>query len=149
MLFRSEIIGHFRIIPRNDFLTNPLPVPVHTGATMWGWDGFLNWYDDVFPKRWEYQNYTNRPLDFYEPLNQAGVVLSETADRGVLRVDVATFTPGFESFMMSVDGGSWVAKKDGSWSWPLRAGKNRIEVRTRNVRGILGPVSTIDVTYNP
>ena len=27
-----EIIGHFRIIPRNDFLTHPLPVPVHTGA---------------------------------------------------------------------------------------------------------------------
>lgn len=144
-----EIIGHFRIIPRNDFLSNPRPVPVHTGATMWGWDGFLNWYDDVFPKRWEYQHYTNRPLDFYEPLNQAEVVLSETADRGVLRVDVATFTPGFESFMTSVDGGSWVAKKDHAWTWPLRAGKNRIEVRARNVRGVLGPVSTIEVTYNP
>ncbi len=144
-----EIIGHFRIIPRNDFLSNPLPVPVHTGATMWGWDGFLNWYDDIFPKRWEYQRYSNRPLDFYEPLNQSEVVLSETADRGVLRVDVATFTPGFDACVVSIDGGAWVSKKELFWTWPLRAGKNRIEVRTRNVRGILGPVSALDVTFNP
>jgi hypothetical protein len=44
-----ETMGHFRIIPRNDFLTNPLPTPVAEGNTMWGWDGYLNWFDDIFP----------------------------------------------------------------------------------------------------
>jgi hypothetical protein len=36
------ITGYFRIIPRNDFLSHPLPVPIHTGASAWGWNGFLN-----------------------------------------------------------------------------------------------------------
>ncbi len=144
-----KIFGHFRIIPRNDFLSNPFPVPVHTGMTMWGWDGFLNWYDDKFPKRWEYQRYTNRPVDFYEPLNQAEIVLAETDVSGVLSVDTKTFTPGFETFVVSLDGGEWVAEKEPSWKWPLRAGKNRLEARTRNVRGVLGPISSLDVTYNP
>ena len=89
-----ELMGHFRIIPRNDFLSRPLPVPVHTGATMWGWDGFLNWYDETFPKRWEYQLQTDRPLDFYEPLNQSEVYLTETDNPGILKVEVDTFTPG-------------------------------------------------------
>ncbi|MCE5248959.1 hypothetical protein LLG96_01935 [bacterium] len=145
-----EIMGHFRIIPRNDFLSNPLPVPVHTGDTMWGWSGFLNWYDDMFPKRTEYQMYTNRAIDFYEPLNQAEIFLSETDDRGLLKVEVETFTPGgFDTFLVRTNDGQWVGQKEPSWLWNLRSGLNRIDVRTRNVREVLGPVSTILVTYNP
>lgn len=51
--YLMKTMGHLRIIPRNDFLSNPRPVPVRTGATMWGWYGFLNFYDDIFPKRYE------------------------------------------------------------------------------------------------
>ncbi len=144
-----EITGHFRITPRNDFLSNPVPVPIHTGASAWGWDGFLNWYDEKFPKRREHSRQTNRALDFYEPLNQARVYLAETAERGVLTVEVATFTPGFDAFLVRIDGGAWAARREASWNWPLRAGNNRIEVRAKNVRGVLGPVSTLGVTYNP
>jgi hypothetical protein len=145
-----EIMGHFRIIPRNDFLSNPLPVPVHTGDTMWGWDGFLNWYDEKFPKRYEYQRYTNRALDFYEPLNQAEVFLSETDERGLLRVEVNTFTPGgFDTFLVKMNDGQWVEQKEPTWLWSLRSGLNSVEVRSRNVRGILGPIGMLQVTYNP
>jgi hypothetical protein len=144
-----EIIGHFRIIPRNDFLTNPLPVPIHTGATMWGWDGFLNYYDEKFPKRSEYQRYSNRALDFYEPLNQSEVSLAETAERGVLTVVIDTFTPGFDTFLVRYNEGKWTEQKQPSWMWALRPGKNQLEARVRNVRGVLGPVSMLDVTYNP
>ena len=144
-----EIIGHFRIIPRNDFLTNPLPVPVHTGATMWGWDGFLNFYDDKFPRRYEYQRYSNRALDFYEPLNQTEVYLNETAERGVLQVEINTFTPGFDTFLVRFNDGKWLEQKEPKFLWNLRSGKNRIEVRVRNVREIPGPVSALDVNYNP
>ncbi len=144
-----EIIGHFRIIPRNDFLTNPLPVPVHTGDTMWGWDGFLNFYDDKFPKRYEYQRYSNRALDFYEPLNQAEVYLNETTERGALEVEINTFTPGLDTYQVRFNDGKWMDQKEPKFLWTLRGGKNHIEVRTRTVRGITGPVSMLDVNYNP
>lgn len=145
-----EIMGHFRIIPRNNFLSEPLPVPVHTGATMWGWDGFLNWYDEKFPKRWEYQLQTDRPIDFYEPLNQSEVSLSETDRRGVLNVEVNTFTPGgFDTFLVRIDNGGWFEMKNPSWEWPITGGIHTLEVRIRNVRGVTGPISRLAVTYNP
>jgi hypothetical protein len=144
-----EIIGHFRIIPRNDFLSHPLPVPVHTGATMWGWSGFLNYFDEKFPKRYEYQTFSDRALDFYEPLNQAEVYLNETAERGMLNVEVNTFTPGFDTFLVRLNDGKWVEQKQPVWLWALKAGKNCLEVRVKNVRGVLGPVSIMNVTYNP
>lgn len=143
-------IGHFRIIPRNDFLSHPLPVPVHTGATSWGWDGFLNWYDKIFPKRDEFQNHSNRAIDFYQPLNQVKIFLNETDEAGTLRVDLKNFTPGgFDRYLVSVNSDDWKFQKDNTWNWKLRSGKNIIKVRTRNIRGILGPVSEIDVNYNP
>jgi hypothetical protein len=125
-------------------------VPVHTGATCWGWDGFLNWYDDTFPKRDEYQRYTNRASDFYQPLNQAKVFLNETDKPGVLKVEVDYFTPGgFDTLLVGVNDGGWVTQNESSWSWVLRSGLNRIKVRTRNIRDVLGPVSDIQVVYNP
>ena len=144
-----EMFGHFRIIPRNDFLSHPLPVPVHQGTTMWGWDGFLNYCDEKFPKRWEYQRYSGRALDFYEPLNQAGITLEETAGRGVLKVEIDTFTPGFETLLVRLDGGPWTEQRSPAWTWTLKPGKNTLEVRARNVRGVLGPPSAGGGTLNP
>lgn len=145
-----EIMGHFRIIPRNDFLSKPLPVPVHTGDTMWGWDGFLNWYDDIFPKRDEYQRYTNRESDFYQPLNQAKIYLNETNKSGILKVEVDAFTPGgFDGFLVATKDGEWQNQSQKSWDWTLQSGLNTIKVCTKNIRGILGPVSELNVTYNP
>ena len=145
-----KTMGHFRIIPRNDFLSNPLPVPVHTGNTMWGWDGFLNWYDEIFPKRDEYQRYSNRESDFYQALNQTKVYLNETKRSGVLRVELDTFTPGgFDNFQVSINDGEWQSQNQKSWEWGLRAGVNTIKVRSKNVREILGPVSELQVRYNP
>lgn len=145
-----ETMGYFRIIPRNDFLSNPLPVPVHTGATCWGWDGFLNWYDDIFPKRNEYQKYTNRTSDFYQPLNQAKVFLNETNKPGVIYVEADNFTPGgFDTFLVDLNDSGWVIQSGSNWNWTLHGGLNNIKVRTRNIRGVLGPVSDIQVVYNP
>jgi len=145
-----KTMGHFRIIPRNDFLSNPLPVPVHTGNTSWGWSGFLNWYDETFPKRDEYQRYTNRESDFYQPLNQAMVFLNETDEPGILKVDLNNFTPGgFLTYLVRVNDGKWIVQKKSSWNWELQSGRNQIEVRVKNLKGVLGPVSNLQVTYNP
>ena len=143
-------MGYFRIIPRNDFLSHPVPVPVHTGTTMWGWDGFLNYFDEKFPKRYEYQLYTDRAVDFYEPLNQAEVFLTETDEPGILKVEVDTFTPGgFDTFIVRVDDGRWFEQKEPVWLWSLTGGIHTLDVRVRNVRGVLGHVSMFKVTYNP
>ncbi|MCD4769211.1 MAG: hypothetical protein K8R35_03475 [Bacteroidales bacterium] len=148
--YHLKQMAHFRIIPRNDFLSNPLPVPVHTGRTMWGWNGFLNYYDEKFPKRREYQNQTDRAIDFYEPLNQSEVFLTETNKSGVLKVEVNTFTPGgFDVFLVRINDGDWVVHKNVVWQWKLKAGMNKIEIRARNVRKVLGPVSCLKVTFNP
>lgn len=145
-----EIMGHFRIIPRNDFLSNPLPVPVHTGDTMWGWDGFLNWYDQIFPKRDEYQRYSDRASDFYQPLNQAKINLMETDKSGVLKVIVDSFTPGgSDGILVKLNEDNWQSQSQTVWDWQLLAGLNTIKVRTKNTRGILGPVSEVQVSYNP
>jgi hypothetical protein len=116
---------------------------------MWGWDGFLNYYDEKVPKRWEYQRYSDRALDFYEPLNQAEVYLAETEARGMLTVVINTFTPGFDTFLVRTGEGKWTEQKQPAWMWTLQPGKNRLEARVRNVRGVLGPVSALEVTYNP
>jgi hypothetical protein len=143
-----EIMGHFRVIPRNDFLTNPLPVPVHTGAEMWGWDGFLNWYDEKFPRRLEYQLQTDRSLDFYEPLNQAELYLNESSEAGVINVEIDTFTPGFETFLVKYDDGTWKEAK-ARFAWNLKPGRNRIDARVRALKGVLGPISTVELLYHP
>lgn len=145
-----ETMGHFRIIPRNDFLTKPLPVPVGQGNTMWGWDGYLNWFDDIFPKRYEYQRYTNRSQDFYQPLNQAKITLFETSKPGILRVELDNFTPGgFNNYQVAIDSENWLTQSQSSWNWELKSGLNNIKVRTKNSRGILGPISHLQVNYNP
>lgn len=145
-----EIMGHFRIIPRNDFLSHPLPVPVHTGETMWGWDGFLNWYDDTFPKRDEYQRYSDRATDFYPLLNQAKIFLNETSKPGILNVVAEEFTPGgFDGFLVKVNDEDWRTENKYNWNLSLISGINTIRVRTKNVRGILGPISEIVINYNP
>ena len=142
-------MGYFRIPLRNDFLSHPLPIPIAQGYTMWGWDGYLNHYDKKFPKRTEFQRQSNRFIDFYEPLNQSQVFLSETDQQGVLKVEVDTFSPGFETFLVRINNGNWIVQKNAAWFWNLKAGLNRIEVRVNNARGVLGPISCIKVTYNP
>ncbi|MCK4343956.1 MAG: hypothetical protein KAX05_01625, partial [Bacteroidales bacterium] len=142
-------MGYFRILLRNDFLSYPLPIPIAQGYTMWGWDGYLNHFDEKFPKRTEFQRQSNRFIDFYEPLNQAQIFLSETNQKSILKVEVNTFTPGFETFLVSIDNGEWFAGENATWKWKLKAGMNKIEIRVKTIQGVLGPVSCIQVTYNP
>ncbi|MCD4769210.1 MAG: hypothetical protein K8R35_03470, partial [Bacteroidales bacterium] len=144
-----ETMGYFRIPLRNDFYSNPLPIPTAQGFTMWGWDGYLNHYDEKFPKRTEFQRQTNRFVDFYEPLNQAQIFLSETDQKGFLKVEVDTHTPGFMSFLVKIDDGEWTEQNSAVWNWKLKAGINKIEIRVITSEGVHGPVSCVKVTCNP
>jgi len=144
-----KLMGYFRIPLRNNFYSHPYPIPIAQGYTMWGWDGYLNHYDKKFPKRTEFQRQSNRFIDFYEPLNQAEVFLNETSQPGVLKIEVNTHTPGFQSLLVKTDDENWTEQNSLIWNWKLRAGMNRIEIRTKTKEGILGPVSCMRVTFNP
>ena len=144
-----ELMGHFRIPLRNDVYSNPSPIPIAQGFTMWGWDGYLNHCDKKFPRRTEFQRHSNRFVDFYEPLNQAEIFLSETRQQGSLKVEVDTYTPGFMSLLVKIDHGEWIEQRDIVWKWKLKAGMNQIDVRVKTSQGVLGPVSSVKVTYNP
>jgi hypothetical protein len=51
--------------------------------------------------------------------------------------------------LVRVNDGKWIVQKKSSWNWELQSGLNQIEVRVKNLRGVLGPVSNLQVTYNP
>lgn len=142
-------MSYFRIPLRNDFYSNPNPIPIAQGYSMWGWDGYLNHYDEKFPKRPEFQRQSNRFVDFYEPLNQAQIFLEETDQPGVLKVEVRTHTPGFMSLLVKSNNGEWTEQENTVWNWKLKPGMNKIEVRVITSEKVLGPVSCIKVTCNP
>jgi hypothetical protein len=144
-----EGMSYFRIIPRNNFLSQPRPIPVAQGFTKWGWDGYINHYNAMFPKRREYQRQSDRLEDFYEPLNQAAVTLSETDRPGRLRVQIDTFTPGFETFLVRVNESVWREQAGPTRDWDLAPGLNHLAVRVRTQRAILGPISYLEVSYHP
>ncbi len=146
---KIKTMGYFRILLRNNFYTHSYPIPIAQGHTMWGWDGYLNHYDEKFPKRTEFQRQSNRFIDFYEPLNQSEIFLSETAQQGILKVEVNTHTPGFKSLLVKINSEDWVEQNKLIWNWKLRAGMNEIRVRTKTKEGILGPISFMKVTFNP
>ena len=64
-------------------------------------------------------------------------------------MEIDTFTPGFDTFLVRVDGGAWTEQLSPAWTWTLRPGLNRLEARVRTVRGVLGPVSEIEVAFHP
>ena len=66
------------------------------------------------------------------------------AREGTLAVQMGTVTPNFETFLVNVDSKGW-KPAGGEFGWELSPGRNRLEMRTRNVSGVEGPVSWLEV----
>jgi hypothetical protein len=77
--------------------------------------------------------------DPYFPLGQSAMDLR--VEQGTLQVRLRTFTPNFERFERRLDGGPWMPAEVG-FPWPLHPGTNRLETRTVNRFGVMGPVAT-------
>jgi hypothetical protein len=88
----------------------------------------------------------NPATDPYFPIGQAALRL--TPDAGKIRVQLQTLTPNFERYEVRLDGGGWRPAGD-EFDWPVHAGENRLEARTRNKFGITGPISTAVVDVAP
>jgi hypothetical protein len=81
--------------------------------------------------------------DPYFPIGQAN--LSLVPDGAGLHIALKTLTPNFKTYMTRTDGGEWKAVGD-AFTWtPTRRGANRLEVKTVNLFGVDGPVSTAEV----
>lgn len=64
---------------------------------------------------------------------------------GKLQVDLASATPNFKSYVVRIDRGPWRAIEGTSVPWELRKGPNTLEVHTRNLFDVDGPVVTATV----
>jgi hypothetical protein len=63
---------------------------------------------------------------------------------GKLDVILKTLTPNFKEYQTRMDGSSWKSAK-AEFAWSPHPGANRVEARTVNRFGIIGPVSTLEL----
>lgn len=80
--------------------------------------------------------------DPYFPIDQAALTL--TPQDSVIDVAVKTLTPNFKTFMSRIDSGGWKPAA-GEFTWPIHPGANRLEVKSVNLFGVDGPVSTAEM----
>jgi hypothetical protein len=79
--------------------------------------------------------------DPYFPIDQAALTLTPAGS--AIDVSIKTMTPNFKTFMARTDAGQWKPVA-GHFTWPVHAGANRLEVKSVNLFGIDGPVSTAE-----
>ena len=132
---------------RNDFASRQWPVPWRISSN-WGGNIFYGYYNETFPRKREYSLHTDRRQDFNYPLNQSELTVSETSQPGILKVDVDTLTPRFETFVIRMDNAEWHEIRGSSFEWMLHEGINSLRVRVRNTAGVPGPESFVSVVMN-
>ncbi|MHB0937093.1 MAG: hypothetical protein ACYC6A_11960 [Armatimonadota bacterium] len=131
---------------RNNQLDSPLPGDVDVN----GWPSavyWLLWRDG--PRQLDYPEYpytTDREGDMYWTLNQTAVYPSYGKMAGTLHLEFDTVTPNFSRYEVRLDNGEW-AKCGETYDWALRAGANKLDVRTVNAFGKPGIVSMMEVNY--
>ena len=62
--------------------------------------------------------------------------------------DTPLFHEWHRAFVVCLDEGEWWTTKESSFDWRLRPGVNRVVVRARNKKGILGPPSDAEVRWH-
>lgn len=93
--------------------------------------------------KWHVRTLPTHPaVDPYFPIGQAS--LSLWAKDGQVQVGMKTLTPNFKRYETRIDGGGWMPVGDG-FLWSVHTGLNRLEARTMNQFGVMGPVSRAEV----
>ena len=64
-----------------------------------------------------------------------------------LDVQLRSATPNFKTYLTRTNGSSWQPLSGDQFRWSLRPGENRLEVRTQNAAGVLGPIVTAEVEF--
>jgi len=137
----------FNYVPRNNFLAKPYPQPLTQGAH-WDWTDYWCWEDALTPKRWLYRNFTARRSDVSWTLNQVHFDATLQDRPGAVAIQMGTFTPYFDTFLVRQDGQDW-KESARTFTWDLQPGHNRLEMRTRTQAKVQGPLSYLEVEYRP
>jgi hypothetical protein len=93
-----------------------------------------HWHERVVP--------AHPAADPYFPIGQAALTLR--SDKESVAVALRTLTPNFERYEMRIDSGGWKATSD-AFPWPVHPGANRLQVKTVNLFGVEGPISTAQI----
>jgi len=131
------------LIPRSNFLGQPLPLPLHQGMRGWFWTGHHAWSDTEHPASLLYSHRESNPHNFEWTLNQAHLTLEATKTPGTLQVFLETETPGFEAFVVTIDDQPDRVDPATTFEWKLHPGRNSLAVRPRNIAGRDGIVSRV------
>ncbi len=125
---------------RNNFLDTPFPGELTHGWGSYFCDVYLWWEDEAVPRESpEYGLTSNRPGDYYRPVNETRITLLATERPGVVAVELRTDTPNFEAFEVRTRDGDW-RDADACFEWTVPDDGAAIEARSRNRFGIRGPV---------
>ncbi len=141
-----ELLDFIRMMPRNDFSSRAIPEPLQQGTIQWPWDGYINWYDELAPPKLQYSRHTDRVADFWPDLNRVRFEAVPEIIGDMVFITMTTFTPGFKTFQVRVDGGEW-KDSDTRFNWRLHSGKNRLEMRAVSGFGVAGHPSHIELNY--
>jgi len=96
------------------------------------------------PKRRIYRNFTARTNDLNWSLNQVRFDATLGTRPNEVAVQMATFTPYFETFLVRAESQPWKASPP-ALTWQLHPGRNRLEMHVRNRAGVEGPVSFLEL----
>lgn len=129
-----------RLIPRSNFLEAEAPLPLNQGLRGWFWTGHHVWSDALAPASPTYSRHVHRGGDFDWSVNTVHILLEPLAEAGEFRAHLDTETPGFDTFLCDVDGIGEKPVATG-FVWKLHKGRNRLEVKSRNLAGRTGPAS--------
>jgi hypothetical protein len=141
--------GFIRMMPRNNFYSQTYPLP-KTQGFHWDWADYWVWEDQRTPASYayRYRNITGRQADWQWTLNQVRFALTAQGEPGSVTIHMGTVTPGFDTFLVNFDGHGWTPAAAAA-PWKLRPGDNQLQMRTRNVLGVEGPVSSVTIDYQP
>ncbi len=136
-----------RWLPRSNWLSQKSPLPVTHGRTHWGWDGYYAWTDSQTPETPEHRFYVRKASDMY-----SGMFLVDFAahyiNEGVLQIDLADNSPGFDYFSVEVNGLKSSLKEKGIVV-KLNSGINTVQIQTVDVLGNQGTKSVLKINYIP
>jgi hypothetical protein len=134
-----------RWVPRSNWLSQKLPLPVTHGRTHWGWDGYYAWTDRQTPETPEHRYYVRRASDMYGRLCSVDFSV-QYLNEGRIKINMATETPGFSHFSLVVNG-IQITEKGNSAFVNLVEGNNTIEIKSVDALGNAGVVSGLKISY--
>lgn len=130
------------------------------GSTLVVWDNeafrTTTWYrgaGEGLAPSWAYEAEAFMPVALDQIEWTPGVTNLENirqVEQGRLNIRPASATPNLKGYHYRINGGAWQNMDGGeSINWPLSEGMNTLEVQSRNLFGVEGPVATAKVHYQP